>query len=170
MKYPKIKKVDDLNQPAEMLFATGFLIRIKLFCSTLLKDDLTLQASADVKNQLANIIKRDEDDYDLFVAKIGRKKTLELIESLFKKAHELEVLDQIINHGKVYIQYAKYKKDDVCYFVTPGFEDDPEEWQDTMIIAGEATWNTYGKGYWEYPIKNKANKCPEGLLKLRTKK
>lgn len=110
MKYPKIKKVDDLNQPAEMLFAAGFLVRIKLFCSTMLKDDLTLQASADVKNQLTNIIKHDEDDYTLFVAKIDRSKTLQLIETLFKKADELDVLDQIINHGKDYIQYTKYEK------------------------------------------------------------
>lgn len=60
-----------------------------------------------------------------------------------------------------------FKKGDICYFVTPGFEDDPEEWQETMVINGEPFWNTYNKGYWEYPIKGKANSCPEGLLKLR---
>lgn len=61
----------------------------------------------------------------------------------------------------------KYKVGDICYFVTPGFENDPEDWQETMIIDGDAIWNNYSKGYWEYPIKGKANYCPEGLLKLR---
>lgn len=63
----------------------------------------------------------------------------------------------------------KYKIGDVCYFVTPGFETDPEEWQETMIINGKAEWNSYNKGYWEYSIVGKANNCPEDLLKLRKK-
>lgn len=33
-----------------------------------------------------------------------------------------------------------------------------------MIVSGEAQWNNYGKGYWEYPIKGKANNSPEDLL------
>ena len=59
------------------------------------------------------------------------------------------------------------KKGDVCYLIIEGFENDPENWQETMIIDGDAQWNTYGKGYWEYEIVGKANKCPEGCLKLK---
>ena len=63
----------------------------------------------------------------------------------------------------------KFKVGDVCLFLYKGFEDVPEESAFVMEIEGEPVWNSYNKGYWEYPIKGKANNCPEGLLKLKTK-
>lgn len=66
-----------------------------------------------------------------------------------------------------------YKKGDVCGFIMEGFEDEPEEWQETMVINGEAQWYYYAPhpkgGYWQYPIVGKANLCPEDLLRLKTK-
>ena len=67
----------------------------------------------------------------------------------------------------------KYKKGDVCLFITPGFEDEPEEWSEIMVIDGDGEWYPYSghpnTGYWQYPIKGKANECPEDLLKLKSK-
>jgi hypothetical protein len=64
------------------------------------------------------------------------------------------------------LKSPKFKKGDVCVFQTPGFENDPDEWKPVMEITGEPSWNSYNKGYWEYPIKGRANLCPEGLLKI----
>ena len=65
----------------------------------------------------------------------------------------------------------KYKKGDVCLFVEPNFEDTLDDWKEIMIINGSASWYPYSnhpnKGYWQYPIKGKANECPEDLLKLK---
>lgn len=65
----------------------------------------------------------------------------------------------------------KYKIGDICLFQTPGFEDEPDEWKEIMEIAGKPNWYPYENhpksGYWQYPIKDKANECPEDLLKLK---
>ena len=67
-----------------------------------------------------------------------------------------------------------FKIGDICGFIIEGFEDDPEECQETMEIVGEAKWHEYENhpngGYWQYEIKGKANKCPEDMLRLKTKK
>lgn len=68
----------------------------------------------------------------------------------------------------------KYKKGDVCLFVDPDFEDEPDDWREEMVITGDPFWYPYdnhpNKGYWLYPIKDKANECPEDLLKLKDNK
>jgi hypothetical protein len=65
----------------------------------------------------------------------------------------------------------KFKKGDVCLFQTPGFEDEPDDWKEEMIINGKPNWYKYSNhpkgGYWQYPIKGKANDYPEDLLKLK---
>ena len=65
----------------------------------------------------------------------------------------------------------KFKKGDICVFQCPGFENEPEEWKEIMEIEGNPNWYPYENhpngGYWQYPIKDKANECPENLLKLR---
>jgi len=65
----------------------------------------------------------------------------------------------------------KFKVGDVCLFQCPGFEDEPDEWKEVMIIEAEPHWYPYHNhpkgGYWNYPIKGKANECPEDLLKIK---
>lgn len=62
----------------------------------------------------------------------------------------------------------KFKKGDICLFLMPGFENEPDDLKERMVITGKPNWFSYENhpkgGYWEYPIKNKANKCPEDLL------
>lgn len=69
----------------------------------------------------------------------------------------------------VYI--PKFKLGDICLFQMEGFEDEPDEIKEIMIIDGEPFWYEYENhpngGYWQYPIKGKANDCPEDLLKLK---
>lgn len=65
----------------------------------------------------------------------------------------------------------KFKKGDICLFVCPGFEDEPDEWKFQMVIADEGSWYPYENhpdgGYFQYEIEGKANECPENLLKLK---
>lgn len=72
----------------------------------------------------------------------------------------------------MYSTEPKYKEGDICYFLTPGFENSPEEYHETMIINGQPNWYPYSNhpngGYWQYPIQGKANNCPEDLLRLKT--
>ena len=39
---------------------------------------------------------------------------------------------------------------------------------DNMVVSGDPSWYEYENhpngGYWQYPIKGKANECPEDLL------
>ena len=68
------------------------------------------------------------------------------------------------------MRQPKFKIGDICLFIMPGFEDEPNEWKEIMEISGKAIWcscsfnNHPEGGFWQYPIKDKANYCPEDML------
>jgi hypothetical protein len=64
-------------------------------------------------------------------------------------------------------QLPKYKKGDRLVYM----HENPEfihPLDDNMVVDGKPNWRAYechpNGGYWSYPIKDKANECPEDFL------
>ena len=61
--------------------------------------------------------------------------------------------------------YHDYKKDGKLYYDASMLED-----YEIETIVGEAEWYPYENhpngGYWQYPLSEKANNCPEDFLAL----
>jgi hypothetical protein len=67
----------------------------------------------------------------------------------------------------MHIQEPKYKIGDRLAYM----DENPEftfPLDDNMVVNGDPTWEDSefhpNGGYWNYPIKGKANKCPEDFL------
>lgn len=69
----------------------------------------------------------------------------------------------MLPHGKTF--YHDYKKDGKLYYDADMLAD-----YEIETIVGEARWYPYSNhpngGYWQYPLSEKENECPEDLLVL----
>jgi len=113
--YPTIKTIDDIGQKREIDFLSSFITRMEIVTSTMIRKDMRIDAPVEILDKLSNIFSEEFDKEDKFgkcldktsedtIKRIGINRTKEIVQSFFRKADELGVLDKVIEAGKDYIK------------------------------------------------------------------